>query len=464
MTDRNLPLALCLGLMLSGCATLAPPLPQAQPQLPQQWPGEVDAVSDGVHAADLGWREFFVDARLQQLIAQALENNRDLRVAVLNVERARAQHRIRQADRVPNLGGGVQMQRSGGNEIAEETVYSASAGVSGFELDLFGRVRSLSEAALQQYFAQAENRRAAHIALVAEVANVYLALATDHERLRIAQATLDTYEQSQRLTEQRHEFGAVSGLEVAQARTQTETARAAAAGFRGAVAQDRNLLQLLVGAPLDPALLPQGMSDVAGAAPVPFGLPADMLLRRPDVAAAERVLRGANANIGAARAAFFPSITLTGDAGHASTELGNLFDGGLRWSFIPRISIPIFSGGRLRANLAMSQADRDIALANYELAIQNGFREVADGLQLGTALVEQRVARERLLEAARTAERLSQARYQAGRDSYLVRLDAQRTLYNAEQGLLGARQQEQANRIALYRALGGGWVEQGSTP
>jgi multidrug efflux system outer membrane protein len=339
--------------------------------------------------------------------------------------------------------------------------YSANLGVSEFELDLFGRVRNLSEAALQRYFSQQEARRSAQLALIAEVANVWLTLAADQEQLRLAGATLKTREEYYALTGKRHEFGAVSALDVAQARTQVEGARADAARYAGQVAQDTNALNLLVGAPVEAALLPSGFDgQVTGLDALPAGLPSEVLLRRPDVLQAEHVLRAANANIGAARAAFFPSITLTGAVGSASSELSSLFDAGTHvWSFMPQVNVPIFEGGRLSANLGVAKVDRDIALAQYEKSIQQGFREVADALALTATLADQRRALESLVAAAQRAEDLSRARYEAGRDSYLVRLESQRTLYVAEQALIGTRLAEQSNRVTLYKVLGGGWKE-----
>jgi multidrug efflux system outer membrane protein len=336
--------------------------------------------------------------------------------------------------------------------------------VTGFELDLFGRVRNLSEAALRQFFATEEARRAAQIALVAEVANAWLTHAADRELLEVAKATLASEEASLGLAQKRYELGAVSRLDFAQSRTGVETARADVSRFEGQVARDTNALQLLVGAPLDNARLPEGFGpgQVAGLAALPQGLPSEVLLRRPDVREAEELLRSANADIGAARAAFFPSITLTGSIGTASSELSGLFGGGsFAWSFIPRVNIPIFQAGRLGAQLGAAQATRDIALAQYERSIQAGFREVADALALARTLAAQREAQEALLQAATEAHDLSQARYKAGRDSYLLLLVQQRTLYAAQQALVATRLQEQANRVALYKALGGGWKERG---
>jgi len=297
---------------------------------------------------------------------------------------------------------------------------------------------------------------------VAEVANAYLTLAADQELQRIAQATLDSQTASFELTEQRKRLGAVSALDVSQARTLVESARVDLARFAGNVARDRNALTLLVGQPVEAALLPSSFEpDVSGLQELPAGLPSDVLLRRPDILQAEHRLRAANANIGAARAAFFPTIQLTGSAGSFSTQLSGLFEGGtFGWSFVPRISIPIFEGDRLRAGLDVSTADRDIALAQYEKAIQAGFREVADALALSRTLAEQQVAQEALLEAATRAHGLSEARYKAGQDSYLALLDAQRTLYSAQQGVVATELAAQSNRIILYKVLGGGWHEQ----
>ena len=474
MSKRTrLVLAMAAVLAASGCATLVPATPVAQPGIPAAWPmPETTAPAAGVAAdgtatrpvADIGWREFFADPRLQEVVALSLENNRDLRVAVLNVERARAQYRIQRADRLPSIGAEAAMERVGG-DIPVSEQYTAGVGLAAFELDLFGRVRNLSEAALQQYLATDEARRAAQLSLVAEVAGAWLALAADQEQLRLSQAALETYRQTLDLSTKRYELGATSALELEQVRTQVAGARADVERLSGQVARGRNALDLLAGAPLDASLLPDAsIGPVTGLAAVPAGLDAQVLLRRPDVMAAEHRLLAANANIGAARAAFFPSITLTGSVGSASDELSGLFDGGTRvWSFIPRITLPIFQGGRLRAALGVAEADRDIALAQYEGAIQSGFREVADALALSESLARQVEARQELLEAATRAEALARARFEAGVDSYLSQLDAQRTLYAAEQALVATRLAEQANRVTLYRVLGGGWREGGAS-
>ncbi len=459
--------ALVAGVLMSGCAMLEPRMPHAEPSIPAEWPlpartatsPTADTLAAG-EVREIGWSDFFSDPRMNEVIALALANNRDLRVAVLNVERARAQYRIVRADRLPALGAGVQMDRTGADDPAlESEVYRASLGLAEFELDLFGRVRNLGEAALQRYLATESSQRSAQLALVAEVANAWLSLAADRELLRIAEATLASYEESLALTERRQQLGATSALELEQTRTIVETARSDVARFAGQVARDTNALTLLVGHPVDPVLLADTFDpEISGLGPLPAGLASEVLLRRPDVIAAERELFAANANIGAARAAFFPSISLTAGIGSISGELSGLFESNTGfWSFAPRINIPIFQGGRLRANLGMARADRDIALARYEKAIQSGFREVADALALGETLAAQRRAQIALLAAAQKAHDLSQARHDAGLDSFLVLLDARRTLYAARQSLVATGLAEQTNRVTLYKALGGGW-------
>jgi len=463
MNKASCLLAAAVAIALSSCATLVPASTEVAPAIPAQWPAtSADSGAATVEVADIGWRDFFSDPRLQSLIDQSLANNRDLRVAVLNVEKARAQYRIQRADRVPAIAAQGQMTRSGGDTPVTEQ-FSANLGVVEFELDLFGRVRNLSQAALQQYFAQAANRRSAQLSLVAEVANAWLTLGADSEQLAIARATLATYEDSLRLTEARHQLGDASSLELSQTRTLVETARTDVARFSGQVAQDRNALVLLAGGPIDDGLLPGGeINQVAAVRALPGNVPGEVLLRRPDVMAAEHTLLSANANIGAARAAFFPSISLTGSVGSASSALSGLFDGGTRaWSFIPKLTVPIFQGGKLRANLGVATTDRDIALAQYEKAIQSGFREAADALALNDSLDAQLASQQALVAAADQAQRLSQARYDAGLDSFLTLLDARRTAYTARQSLVSTQLAQQSNQVALYKVLGGGWHERG---
>lgn len=465
MNDPRLPsLLLAAVLLVAGCATLEPKLPVADATIAAEWPIPA-ATAATTAAADIGWGDFFHDPKLKELVARALENNRDLRVAILNVERARAQYRIQRAERLPAVGASGSLARSGGDAVPTTDAYRAELGVTQFELDLFGRVRSLSEAAVQQYFASEEARRSAQLTLIAEIANTYLTLAADQELERISRETLENQEAAFKLTEERHRLGGVSGLDVSQARTTVESARADAARYAGQVARDTNALTLLVGRPIEAGLLPTTFApQVSGLDPLPAGLPSEVLLRRPDVRQSEHQLRAANANIGAARAAFFPSISLTAAAGVASNDFSSLFSGGNAvWSFVPRINVPIFQGGQLRAGLDVATADRDIALARYEKAIQTGFSEVADALALSRNLGDQLQAQEALLAAASRAFDLSKARYDAGQVSYIVLLDAQRSQYAARQALVSTQLSLQANRIALYKALGGGW-RKGSVP
>lgn len=480
--------------LLSACTMepryRAPPLPVAEQwPIPATTPGAADAMPMPTEAAqspdeastaasvaawDIGWRDFFADPRLQQLIGQALANNRDLRVAVLNIQLARAQYRVQRSNLLPavNASGSYTKQKLPAVETGlpfsiTESFYQVGVGVSSFEIDLFGRVRSLTHAALEQYLAQEQARRSAQLSLIAQIADAYLTLASDRELQRLAQDTLKSQEDSFRLTQQRHAIGAVSGLDLAQAQTTVESARADAARYEGNIAQDIDALTLLVGAPLDAGLLPQDFdANTLGLNALPAGLPSTVLLRRPDVLQAEHQLRSASADIGAARAAFFPTISLTGSIGSASPALSGLFKSGTgTWTFTPQATLPLFHGGELIGNLSVARTNRDIALAQYEKAIQSSFREVADALALTPTLERERQAQEALVEASKRSYDLSQQRYKSGSDSYLAVLDAQRSYYGAQQGLIATRLAQQNNRVTLYKALGGGWQERsrGST-
>jgi len=456
--------------LTSGCMSIAPRYHRPESPVPNEWPANASAPGTSnseTNIASMPWRQFVNSEKLKGLIDLSLQNNRDLRVAVLNVERARALYRVQRADLAPNVSvdGAYRRQRtpadtsfSGQSETIE--TYSASAGAS-FELDLFGRVRSLSNAALEDYFAQESSRRNAQIALIAEISRAFLTLANDIELKELADATAKNQEEWFALTQERHRLGAVSGLELSQSETTVASARADVARYEGNVAQDINALRLLVGTGIPQELLPQSAdakSALVGS--VPVGLPSDVLLNRPDILAAEHTLRAANANIGAARAAFFPSITLTGDAGYASTQLSGLFEPQNKtWNFSPQVNIPIFQGGRLRANLGVAHVDRDIAVARYEQAIQIGFQEVSDALVLADTLSRQRQAQERLVAASQRAYEFSRQLRESGQQSYLVLLDAQRSLYAAQQGLINTRLNEEANLVRLYQVLGGGWDE-----
>lgn len=459
---------------LAGCMNLAPTYERPAAPVAAGWPqgeayGEA-AAAGGVAASDLAWREVFVDAPLQRTIELALSNNRNLRVAALNIEQARAQYQVQRADLFPTVAasGDAVHQRTpadlsqSGRAVTSHT-YSAGIGFSTYELDLFGRVRNLNEQALQQFFATEEARRSTQISLVAEVANVYLTATADGELLRLARDTLESQESSYKLARRSHELGVASALDLRQAQTSVEVARADVARYTRALAQDLNALSLLVGAPLPSDVRPGGVQPedlqwIDRLAELPAGLPSEVLQRRPDVLQAERQLQAANATIGAARAAFFPRISLTASAGVASSSLSDLFQGSARaWSFVPQVSLPIFDAGRNRANLEVSKTQRDIALAQYELAIQSAFREVADALAARGTFDEQLAAQQALVDATGETYRLSQARYRSGVDSYLAVLDAQRSLYAAQQSLITLRLSRSANLVTLYKVLGGGW-------
>lgn len=463
---RTLALALAV-LGASACTTLAPDYQRPAAPVAASWPasaGERDAAA--AVAADLAWHEFFEDERLRRVVELALAHNRDLRVAALNIEQARAQYRIQRAEQFPALGlsASQNAQRVPGdlNASGESMLsrqYGVSLGIASWELDFFGRVRSLRDAALEQYLASEEAHRSARLSLVAEVGGAWLQLAADNERLELARRTLETRRKGLELTQASYEAGAASALELRQSQGEMERARADVAAFGARVARATNALALLAGQPLPDALLPVRLdTTVTRLAELPAGLPGEVLVRRPDIVAAEHRLRAANANIGAARAAFFPRITLTAATGTASAELGGLFESGSRaWSFIPQLTLPIFEAGRLAANLDVAEVRRDIAVAEYERSIQGAFREVADALAERATLGEEADARQMLLAAARESHRLSEARYRAGVDSFLVLLDAQRTLYGAEQELIATRLAEATNRITVYKVLGGGW-------
>jgi len=466
MTTKPFLLALAAATALSGC-TLAPRYERPGLPVGQTWPTPTATAPAGQTGADLAWRDVFTDTRLQSVIALALDQNRDLRVAVANIEQARAQYRVQRADLLPAInatGGYTRSKSPAGAAIPGQTgsfeieQYSVSAGFSAYELDLFGRVRSLSAAALQSFFATEENRRAVQISLISEVSSAYLTLAADQDLLAITNDTLASREAGLDLNRKRFEAGAASELDVRQAQTLAEQARSDAATAKAQVDRDLNALRLLVGAELPADLLPKGeLEKVAVLAEIPAGLPSDVLVRRPDVRSAEHTLQARNANIGAARAAFFPRITLTGSEGSTSPSLDGLFSAGTRsWSFTPQIVLPIFAGGANIANLKGAEAQRDAAVATYEKAVQTAFREVADALATRATISDRVAAQERLVEAASATQRLTQARYDRGVDSYLSLLDAQRTLYSARQTLLAAQLARATNRVELYRALGGG--------
>ena len=458
---------LCSLLALAGCTNLAPAYDRPAAPVPATLDNAATAPDAGGAYAPLGWEAVVQSAPLRELIALALENNRDLRAAALAIERAQAQYGVSRADRLPAVNGTAQGSRTrtaadltttGRSQVSEQ--YSAQLGISSYELDFFGRVRNLNEAAWQEVLRTTDNRRSVQLSLVAEVTNAWLTLAADEARLVLARETLRSREASYALTERTHRLGATSGLVLAQNQTTVETARADVAAYTSQVARDRNALQLLVGSPVPPALLPpagQATPPALQLLAAPAQLPSSVLLSRPDVMAAERSLQATYANIGAARAAFFPSISLTASLGTASNELSGLFgSGNTVWSFVPQIRLPIFDGGRNQANLEVAEANQRIALAQYEKVIQTAFREAADALAERATLADRIAAQSALLTATERVYTLSEARFKAGADSYLAVLDAQRSLYAAQQTLLSLQLAEQVNRITLYKVLGGG--------
>ncbi len=450
--------------LLAGCANLAPRFERPAPLLRSDWAAPTSATATA--PADIPWRDFITDDRLRQAIQTALANNRDLRVAVLNVERARALYRIEAAAGQPQLeaAAGATRQRTVGSAGSSSTQLQVQLGLASYEIDLFNRLGNLSDAALASYFAVEENRHAAQISLVAELAQAWLTLAADQARLQLAQDTLASQQASYDLTRRSQALGGASGLTVLQTQTTVDAARGEVARYRAQLALDQNALELLLGQPLEAAWLPvAGGAVQASLLPaLPAGLPSELLQRRPDVRAAEQTLRAANADIGAARAALYPRIQLTAAAGTQSSSLAGLFGAGsAAWSIAPRISLPIFDGGAARANVQLSEAQQAITVAQYEKTLQTAFREVADALAVRGNLGEQLAAQQSLAEASTRALSLSEAVFRNGASSYLEVLDAQRALYAAQQALITLRVAEQANRVTLYRVLGGGWSDGG---
>ena len=468
MTKSLLSLAVT-AFILGGCS-LIPDYQTPEAPVAEQWPqgpAYSPTQSADVAAAEQGWRQFFNDPALQQLIQTALVNNRDLRVAALNIDAYRAQYRIQRADLFPAVsanGSGsrqripANMSQTGQSGITSQ--YSATLGVSAYELDLFGRVRSLSEQALETYLSSEQARRSTQISLVASVANAYYTWQADQALFKLTEETLKNYQESYNLTRRSNEVGVASALDLSQARTAVEGARVKYSQYQRLVAQDVNSLTVLLGTGI-PTNLPEPLRlDADQLAEVPAGLPSDLLQRRPDIQEAEHLLKAANANIGAARAAFFPSISLTANAGTLSPDMGGLFKGGSgTWLFQPQINLPIFTAGSLKASLDYAKIQKDINVARYEKSIQTAFQEVSDGLAARKTFEEQLQAQQDLVQANQDYYRLAERRYRIGIDSNLTFLDAQRNLFSAQQALIGDRLSQLTSEVNLYKALGGGWYE-----
>ena len=456
--------ALGLAMALAGCASLAPPY-QAPPLPVAAVFPEADSAA-GAPAPTLDWRDYFADARLRQLIAQALDNNRDLRIAALRVEEARAAYGIQRAEQFPTVGLGAEAGRSRTPADLNPTrqpllasQYQAGLNVSAWELDFWGRVRSLKDAALHTMLAGDAARRAVTAGLIAQVADGYLTLRELDERVELARRTIASRTESLRIFTRRFEVGSSSKLELTQVVTLLTQAQTLGAQLEQARALRLHALEQLVGAPLAPALaaLEAGFDDRTVLRELRAGLPSDLLAARPDIAAAEQQLRAAQANIGAARAAFFPRITLTSSFGTASAEFDGLFDAGSRaWNLVPRLTLPIFDAGRNKAGLDLAAVRRDVAVANYEKSVQNAFREVADAMSARRWLAEQVRIQQSALAAQTERARLAKLRYENGAAPYLEVLDAQRDLLSAEQQLVQTRRALLSSQVSLYAALGGG--------
>jgi outer membrane protein, multidrug efflux system len=471
--------------ILSAC-TLTPHYQRPQSPVSDRWPADATgsiaaastvpgtATAPGVTTAgpvaasadQIGWRDFFTDPGLQRLVEIALENNRNLRIAVLNVGASEALFRVERGNLFPSISasGSELAERLPANGASGPTTlhsYTAGIGFTNYELDLFGRERSLTTAAFEQYLAQSESRRSTQISLVAEVATDYFAVLADQALVSVTQETLRSETESYELTKAMYEHDTTTLLSLRQAESAVDAARASLAQYERQLAQDRHALTLVLGQEI-PADLPAAADLNAQGllASVPEGLPSQLLSHRPDILSAEHALRAANANVGAARAAFFPSIPLTAFGGTASNQISGLFRAGTgTWSFAPTITLPIFTGGQNRARLDFANGAKVLAVTQYELTIQTAFREVSDALSARGTYVEQRQAQATLVAADADAYRLARMRFRDGVDSYLAALDAERSLYAAQQGLVTVRQAELANQVTLYKALGGGWQQ-----
>ena len=458
-------------LVFMGGCSLAPNYTQPSAPIPAEWPQgtaykDSQITVEAQTAWKLSWQAFFTDPKLQQIIESALNNNRDLRLAILNVEKAAALYGIQKAELFPSFNASAAMasqrvpadlSRSGVATTSEE--YSVNFGITSWEIDFFGRIRSLKDSALENYLATEEARRSAKILLIGATAGAYLNLAADRENLNLAKTTLQTQQDSYRIINRRYQVGLATEVDVKRAQTQVDTARGDIARFTQQVALGENALNLLLGSPAPADVLSANLSDILRPQAVSSGISSEILLNRPDILAAEHRLKGAYANIGAARAALFPRIALTTRVGTASADLGGLFGSGSGvWSFAPTIVMPIFDA-RLWSAYDAANIERTIALIQYEKAIQTAFREVADALAVNGTLGDQLSAQESLVNAFEIIYRRSETRYLKGIDSYLSVLDAQRTLYSARQGLVALRLARIANDVKLYAVLGGGGDE-----
>ena len=455
MTKLSFILIPCVALVLTGC-TMIPKYERPASPVGAQYPGVTH--TNASDAADLGWETVFTDERLKQFIRLSLTNNADYQVAVLNVEQSRAQYRITRSASFPTVSAGGSYTR-GGDFTTASDAWSASLGATAYEVDLFGRVRSQNRQALETFFATAEAQRSAKISLVAEVATEYFTLRQAEEQIVLAQETLKSVEDSYALNKANFDAGATSELDLRTAEGQVQTAKINLLTYERARAQAVNYLVLLIGQGVPTNLPAAGPFDANNlVAEVSPGLPSELLQRRPDILEAEHTLEAANANIGAARAAFFPTINLTASVGSQSSQLSELFAKGTGvWSFAPQVTLPIFTGGQNKATLDAAKIGKRIDVVNYQKAIETAFREVADALVASSSYASQIEAELKLINAQQRRYELANLRYRQGDDTYLNVLSAQQDLYNAQQDLLQAQFRKLSSQISLYEALGGGW-------
>lgn len=448
-----------LALSLAACQSMRGPEPVVNTAIPESFASYSNA--SGTSIAEQGYKDFFADPRLLQVIDMSLANNRDLRTAALNIQKAQQQYQISENNQLPTIGASgsavrqVTPSRDPNNPYS---TYQVGLGLTAYELDFWGRVRSLKDAALDSYLATQSSRDATQISLIGQVTQAWLNYSFASAQLKLAEQTLKAQQESFNLNKKRFDVGIDSEIPLRQAQISVETARNDVANYKTQIAQAQNLLNLLVGQTVPQNLLPQQqISQITKQSALSAGLPSDLLNNRPDIKAAEYQLSAAGANIGAAKAQLYPTISLTGSAGYASTDLSNLFKAGnAAWSIGPNISLPIFDWGTRKANIKISETDQKIALANYEKSVQSAFREVNDALATRANIGDRLTAQRRLVDATNTTYKLSNARFRAGIDSYLTVLDAQRSAYSAEQGLLLLQQANLNNQVELYKTLGGG--------
>ena len=451
-----LALVIAAVLVSSGC-TMIPKYERPTAPVASHYP-ETTETNTAPGAANIAWRDFFADERLKKLIELALTNNLDLRVAILNVAQSQAQYRISRSALFPTVDGGSGYAKSYASGMTSDS-WSASLGTTAYEVDLFGRVRSLNKQALEKYFATEEAQRSAQISLVAGVADEYFALREAEEQLRLARQTLAAVQESYDLNQATFDAGASSELDLRTAEGQVQTAKINVLTYERQIAQVQNYLTVLIGQPLPADLpAPRSFNDTNLVAEIPAGLPSELVQRRPDILEAEHTLKAANANIGAARAAFFPTLSLTASVGSSSSDFDKLFGSGTGvWSFSPQVTVPIFTGGQNLAGLNSAKVSRRIEVANYQKAIETAFREVADALVANSSYASQIVAEVALASAQQRRYDLANLRYRQGDDAYLNVLSAQQDLYSAQQGQIEAQYNKLASQISLYKALGGGW-------